>query len=154
MKYEFKTDQKMQPEVSMFHFWVSLAIGVMAFIVACLLPVSTKAQKIDSISLFSTSSARTPQINVVPFMVYPRFEQKTDTITVRVVCETDASTDIFGRTPIVAVNKLQERTFVNRGFSQPRGHAPVFDWVVKSVRYLEPIEGCYHLVPLTQTNNQ
>jgi hypothetical protein len=154
MKYKFETDQKTQPEVSMFHFWVSLAIGVLAFVAACLLPIGAKAQKRDSVSLITTNYTRTPQINVVPFTVYPRFEQKTDTITVRVVCETDASTDIFGSTPMVAVNKVQERTLVNRGFTQPRGHAPVFDWVVKFVRYLEPIEGCYHLVPLTQTNNQ
>jgi len=196
-KYEFETDQLPPTQATMHGVWVTLAIGVLAFLAAMLLPGSGQAQSTISTYCYSaTQGALLERAEVQTYKAAPNGEIYTaeyegrntcdyypdmkvvcitvdgeietlpayanafqDTVTVDVLCTLVGDTPIareavvisepwheqrqFGFVPYVTA-KRQERTF------ERLGTGITWEWVQIASRYIDPVEGCYQLLPLEE----
>jgi len=136
-KYEFETDQLPPTQATMYGVWVTLAIGVLAFLAAMLLPGSGQAQ----------STIR-------------------DTVTVEVLCSYPVVTfkgidgnDHSIRNPAAIFKDAKmERTFEKQFFNPPYKVDPflgtniTWGWIKVATRYIDlvEVEGCYQLLPLEE----
>lgn len=137
----------------------------------CILPFAVSCQEFDSASWSShlSSKPERPQWLIsndsIPTDETPK--PKTDTIRIPVLCQDmlkSEDSDFYLTTGSVSIEyKAQERTLEwqtwNEGAKPDKnGWAPSInivksDWVVTSTRWLDPIEGCYQLIPIKQNES-
>lgn len=158
------------PQVDMHSVWVSLAIGVIAFIAAMF--ISNKAQAQPDSAAIDLPESTLKSGNAIRFALTPYStritpQQKKDTVEVQAACiefihveawEPSEASPVKWLQILEVKTLVQERTLEWQTVSLPipsrNGMIPAINatetkWVTIETRWLSPIDGCYQLTPLT-----